>query len=74
MRCQICNRETNNWTKNKQTGEYESICNRCRNAVADITAMYQDMDESVIDADYLSDEDVLAVLREVDLHDSRRTY
>lgn len=74
MRCQICNRETNNWTKNKQTGEYESICNRCRNAVADITAMYQDMDESVIDADYLSDEDVLAVLREADLNDSRRTY
>ena len=74
MRCQICNRETNNWSKNKQTGKYESICNRCQNAVLDITAMYKDMDESVLDADYLNDEDVLAVLREADLNDSRRTY
>ena len=74
MRCQICNRETNNWSKNKQTGKYESICNRCQNAVLDITSMYKDMDESVLDADYLSDEDVLAVLREADLNDSRRTY
>lgn len=40
----------------------------------DITAMYKDIDESVLDADYLGDEDVLAVLREADLHDSRRTY
>ena len=74
MRCQICNRETNNWSKNKQTGKYESICNRCQNAVLDITAMYKDIDESVLDADYLGDEDVLAVLREADLNDSRRTY
>ena len=33
MRCQICNRETNNLSKNKYTGKYESICNKCKSLI-----------------------------------------
>ena len=63
MRCQICNRETNNWSKNKQTGKYESICGSCRRAVADMTSYYTDMDDEVIDRD-MSEDELLTILEE----------
>lgn len=68
MRCQICNKETNNWTKNKHTGQYESICGECRRAILEASWFYEDVDEQE-----LSDEDFLTVLEE-DRYDSRRIY
>ena len=61
MRCQICNKETNNWSNNKHTGEYESICGSCRRAVADMTSYYTDMDDVVVDAD-MTEEELLVIL------------
>lgn len=63
MRCQICNRETNNWTKNKHTGEYESICGKCRRSVLDTNSYYTDFDEDLVDQD-MSEEDFLTILEE----------
>lgn len=61
MRCQICNRETENWEFNKSTNKYESICNVCKNAIRGTTYYYTDFEEDVIDAD-LSEEDLLTIL------------
>lgn len=61
MRCQICNRETNNWSKNKKTGEYESICSSCRRSILDCNSLYTDFDEDLIDDD-ISEEDLLTLL------------
>lgn len=47
MRCQICNRETNNWQKDKD-GHYVSICSRCRTIVRETANIYQDFDEDDI--------------------------
>lgn len=63
MRCQICNRETNNWTKNKYTGEYESICGKCRRSVLDANSYYTDFDEDLVDQD-MSEEELLIMLEE----------
>lgn len=30
MRCQICNSETENFERNKLTGVFESICDKCK--------------------------------------------
>lgn len=42
MRCQICNRETDNFYKDKD-GQYVSICNTCKSAVRDSTRLYGDL-------------------------------
>lgn len=66
MRCQICNRETNNWSKNKKTGEYESICSNCRRSILDCNSLYTDFDEDLIDDD-MSEEDLLTLLEGDDI-------
>lgn len=63
MRCQICDRETNNWTKNAQTGKYESICGKCRRAIVDTNSYYTDFDEDLIDQN-MSEEELLVMLEE----------
>ena len=73
MRCQICNRETDNWQKNKYTGKYESICDRCKKSIKDVTSYYTDIDEPIlINEDELTDADVIQILKEYD-NDYRRT-
>ena len=67
MRCQICNRETDNWEKNKHTGKYESICDRCKRSIKDVTSYYTDIDEPIlVNEDELTDVDVLEILKEYD--------
>lgn len=74
MRCQICNRETENWQKNRYTGKYESICDRCKKSIRDVTSYYTDVDEPILVAeDDGTDVDVLTILKEIDADDSRRT-
>lgn len=65
MRCQICNRETDNWFKNKRTGEYESICNKCRKEIMDCNRLYDDFEEDDID-DGMSFEEFLSYLKEIE--------
>lgn len=65
MRCQICNRVTNNWKKNKHTGKYESICNKCQNIINSCTLQYEDFTDALI-ADIEEDErDFLTILKEI---------
>lgn len=67
MRCQICNRETDNWEKNKHTGKYESICDRCKKSIKNVTSYYTDIDEPIlVNEDELTDVDVLEILKEYD--------
>lgn len=67
MRCQICNRETDNWEKNKHTGKYESICDRCKRSIKNVTSYYTDIDEPIlVNEDELTDVDVLEILKEYD--------
>ena len=74
MRCQICNRETDNWQKNKYTGKYESICDRCKKSIKDVTSYYTDIDEPIlVNEDELTDADVIQILKEYD-NDCGRTY
>ena len=73
MRCQICNRETDNWQKNKHTGKYESICDRCKKSIKDVTSYYTDIDEPIlVNEDELTDADVIQILKEYD-NDCGRT-
>ena len=73
MRCQICNRETDNWQKNKYTGKYESICDRCKKSIKDVTSYYTDIDEPIlVNEDELTDADVIQILKEYD-NDCGRT-
>lgn len=65
MRCQICNRITDNWCRNPKTGKYESICNKCRASIIDANSYYTDIDEDLIDVD-MSEEEFLNYLEEVD--------
>lgn len=65
MRCQICNRETENWSKNSRTGKYESICNKCRSAIIDANSYYTNFDEDLIDDD-MTESEFLEYLKEVD--------
>ena len=65
MRCQICNQITDNYTKNKQTGKYESICSKCRKEIMDCNRLYDDFDEDLID-DNMTFEEFLDYLKEVE--------
>lgn len=65
MRCQICNRETNNFVKNKKIGKYESICSKCNYEIIEANRFYTDFDEDLIDVD-MSEEEFLDYLKEVD--------
>lgn len=60
MKCQICNRDTDNWSKNPRTGKYESICNTCKNIIRTTTYYYTDFEEDVINL--IDDEDSLLEL------------
>lgn len=64
MRCQICNQETENFSKNKYTGKYESICSKCRKEIMDCNRLYDDIDEDVVD-DNMSFNDFLNYLKEI---------
>lgn len=50
MRCQICNRDTNNWRKNPKTGQYESICSYCQNIIDDSKNYYSNFDEAEVES------------------------
>lgn len=67
MKCQICNRETDNFKKNKQTGKYESICNVCQNIIRGTDAVYQDFEEDILDVE-VAEKDFLEFLKELE-HD-----
>lgn len=62
MKCQICNKETDNWSRNPKTGEYESICNTCKRIIRTTTYYYTDFEEDVINA--IDDEESLLTLLE----------
>lgn len=68
MRCQICNRETDNYSLNKLTGKYESICSRCRVVIRDTNSYYQSFN-NCDSLDEMPKEEFLDYLREVDYND-----
>jgi len=65
MRCQICNKETDNWSLNKLTGKYESICNECKNHITSTKKYYTDF-ENCDDIEDLSCEDFITFLKKED--------
>ena len=59
MRCQICNSETDNFEKNKITGQFESICDRCKKKLFQDRRRYFDITQEdlkqFIDKDVVND-------------------
>lgn len=45
MRCQICDCETENFEKNKLTGIFESICDKCKRKLHQDRRRYFDMSQ-----------------------------
>ena len=68
MRCQICNKETESWSLNKKTGEYESICSKCRRVIIDTNSYYKNF-ENCDNLDELDDKEFIDYLKEVDYID-----
>lgn len=71
MRCQICNKETDDWTLNKQTGKYESICNDCRKQINKAKRFYTDF-ENCDNLDDLKSEEFITFLKRED--DNAKQY
>lgn len=67
MRCQICNRETDNWQRDKD-GHYISICSRCRTLIREATNIYQDFDEDDIKLLRAADKDLQKYAEGVSRH------
>lgn len=65
MRCQICNKETDNWELNKFTGKYESICNDCKTHINRTKKFYTDF-ENCDNLDDLNSEEFITFLKKED--------
>lgn len=66
MRCQICNKPTTNFEKSEYTGQYESICNKCKNLIRSTKIRYTDIEETLLDRDDLTDVEVQQLLKGID--------
>lgn len=60
MRCQICNSETDNFEKNKITGVFESICDKCKKKLFQDRRRYFDITQEdlkqFIDKEVMNDD------------------